>query len=432
VSATVSAAGSDGVRPTDDQGGPGRGGFGAWFAGLGRGQRAGVLVVAGVVALNLGVVSVRSLVGGGDPGGPVSSSFSTGDQGMEAYADLLAGAGRTVARQRDRVGRSDLPEGATVVVADPEELAEPEVSAIVAHVRGGGRLVALGAGSEPLVQALLGPDVRHEVGRPVRRLEVWVPVPDVGPARSLAGDAGGRWAGPVGLPVAGSGDRPSVVVADVGNGRVVAVADAGPLRNDHLAEADDAAFGLAVAGGGDRPVVFVESAHGFAVQGWDAVPPSWKWALAGLVVALAAGVWWAASRLGPPEPERRELRPPRVDHVEAVAAGLDRVTLDLAEVTAPLAASARADLAVLLGEPADASAAVLHAAADRAGVDPHVVELLVTPPVDLDSALAVGSLAAARQRAALGVADPGTVAATSRPPDPEPARPDPPDPGATS
>ena len=53
-----------------------------------RGQRVVVGVVALLVAVNVGLAGLRSLVGG-EPGGPVSSSFSTGADGLEGYADLL-------------------------------------------------------------------------------------------------------------------------------------------------------------------------------------------------------------------------------------------------------------------------------------------------------------------------------------------------------
>lgn len=147
---------------------------------------------------------------------------------------------------------------------------------------------------------------------------------DVGAARELAGDRGGGLlaTGPL-VPVAGAGTRPTVLVGAVGEGRVVALADAGPLQNVSLGQADNAAFALAAAGDRDRPVVFVESVHGYGASGLDAVPAAWKWAAAGLVVALLAGLWAAGTRFGPAEPGARALRPPRRDHVEAVAAGLD-------------------------------------------------------------------------------------------------------------
>ncbi|MCU1499094.1 MAG: hypothetical protein JWM47_3047, partial [Acidimicrobiales bacterium] len=88
----------------------------------------------------------------------------------------------------------------------------------------------------------------------------------------------------------------------------------------------------------------------------------------------------------------------RRDHVEAVAADLDRVTASPGQAAEPLARAARVALADRLGVAADASPAVLHAAAERAGVQPGEIDLLGTPQLDLTAALAVGELAARRQQ----------------------------------
>ncbi len=300
-----------------------------WWNRLPRGQRVLVGVIALVVAVNVGLAGVRSLVGG-EPGGPVSSSFSTGADGLEGYADLLRAEGHAVTRLRTPPGPRDLPSSATVVLADPKQLGQAEVDALGAFLRGGGRLVLAGAATEPIVAAAAGRPVTH-VDVAARDLRVWVPSTATGSARDLAGDRGGRWrdVGPL-VPVAGSdghdgaGAGAAVVAGPAGPGEVVALADASLLHNTNLARADNAAFGLGLAGADGRPVVFLESVHGFGQEGADAVPDSWKRALAGAAIALLVGVWSAAARFGPPEPQRRELRPPRRDHVDAVAAALDQ------------------------------------------------------------------------------------------------------------
>jgi len=285
-------------------------------------------------------------------------------------------------------------------VVDPERLTATEAEDLARFVSTGGRLVLGGEASGALLAGLTGTPVSWRGGDPVERLRVWLPLDGTGSARDLAGDDGGRWTdvGPL-LPVAGSASGPAIVVADVGAGRVVALADTRPLQNDALGQADNAALALAAAGDEDRPVVFVESVHGFAAAGLDAVPSSWKWAAAGTGVALLAGLWSAGARVGPPEPTRRHLRPPRRAHVDAVAAGLDRVTSSPAEVVAPLVVASRSALTDQLGLAPDASPGVLHAAAERGVVDGRVVALVVEPVDDLDRALAVGALAARRQRA---------------------------------
>lgn len=298
----------------------------SWWSGLPRGQRVVVAVVAFLVAANVGLAGVRSLVGG-EPGGPASSSFSTGGDGLEGYADLLRAEGHPVTRLRTAPGPGDLPPSATVVLADPAQLGRAELDALAGFLADGGRLVLAGAANEAILAGATGHEVTYADG-PAGDLRVWVPSTVTGTAQELAGDRGGRWrdVGPL-VPLAGGtggADGAAVVAGPAAGGEVVALADTSLLHNANLARADNAAFGLGLAGAEGRPVVFLESVHGFGGSGADAVPDSWKRALAGAALALLVGVWSAAARFGPPEPQRRDLRPPRRDHVDAVAAALDQ------------------------------------------------------------------------------------------------------------
>lgn len=296
-----------------------------WWTGLGRGQQA-LLAVVGLAALvNLSLSTVRSLTGG-DPGGPASSSFSTGGDGLEGYADLVEAEGHPVARLRDGLGAADEPLDGTIVVVDPGPSVAGDVEQLARFVAGGGHLVLAGEGTTELLAGLTGAPVTWVGGAAVDRLDVWLAVASTGSARELAGDGGGRWEGlgPL-VPVAGADGAAAVVIADVGEGRVTALADARPLQNAHLGEADNASLGLALAGPARSPVTFLEPARRSG-RGLAAVPPGWKWAATGLAVTVALGLWSAGARAGPPEPRARALAPPRRDHVDAVAAGLDRVT----------------------------------------------------------------------------------------------------------
>jgi len=304
----------------------------SWWDGLGKGQRIAVVVLALVVGFNLVLASVR-MITGGEPGGPVSSSFSTGGDGLEGYADLLRDAGHPVTRLRSKTATSDLPTDATVVVADPQKLTRSEGLALLRFVHGGGRLVVTGRAGAALVAAATSSSIGYDGMERSDRVPVWVPADDTGAAHELAGDRGGRWvdAGPL-LPLAGDDQGPSIVSADVGQGHVVAVADTAMLQNSQLGQADNAALGLALAGTPKRPVIFVESVHGYASAGLKSVPSSWKWATLGLAVALAIGLWSFGTRFGPPEPQQRDFPPPRRDHVEAVAAALDQAGADTVAV----------------------------------------------------------------------------------------------------
>jgi hypothetical protein len=353
--------------------------MGRWWARLTIPQRVLVAVLGGLVAVAVAGNAIGALVGGA-PGGPASSSFSTGGDGLRAWSDLLERRGVDVVRRRDQPGAGDLRADDVVVLADPGEVGSALGRVLDDHLRAGGRLVVVGPSGADAAAALVGSplDATSGLGPAVP----WVPVPEVGGVGRLAATLGrvapaGRWVG-----VAGDArGRAVVAVADRGRGRVVALADAALVDNQGLATADDAALALAVVGPSPHRVVFLESVHGFASEGLDALPASWRWAFGGLVVALVVGLWWAAPRFGPPEPARRELRPPRVDHVEALAADLGRVVVDDAEVVAPLV--------------------------DALGERPGGV-------AGAADALAVGQRAAARQRARRGPPPVATVP-TDRP-----------------
>jgi hypothetical protein len=317
-----------------------------WWARRTVPQRILLAVAGGLLALAVIANALGGLVGG-DPGGPASSSFSTGSDGLQGWASLLERRGVHVVQRRDAPGEGDLRVGDAVVLADPgPDLDEGLVWRLAAFVRAGGRLVAVGPSGADAAAAIAGAPL--DVGGGAGAARAWVPVPETAGVRALAPgaarlDPSGPW-----VPVAGDDrGRAVVVVASVGAGRVVVLADAALGDNTGLALADDAALALAVVGAPDR-VVFLESVHGFGATGLAALPSSWKWAFAGLVAALVLGLWSAAARFGPPEADRRVLRPPRVDHVEAIAADLGRVVRTEAEAVAPLARAVGVDPAQVL------------------------------------------------------------------------------------
>ena len=291
----------------------------AWWSSLGRAQRVVAVVVTLVVGVNVVLAGLGDVVPS-SPGGPSSSAYGTASDGLAAYADLLERSGHEVTRLRRTVGPADLPVGATAVVADPTRLSEAEGAALGRFVVDGGRVLVSGASSASLVEAFTGRPAHFDAVEGGARVQVWVPTTFTGSALTLEGDRGGRWSdyGSL-LPLAGADGRATLLTATVGRGRLLALADTAPLLNANLDRADNASLGLALAGPG-RPVVFVESVHGFESGGLGAVPSGWKWAAAGLAVALLLGLWAAGTRLGPPEPTVRVLRPPRADYVDAVAA----------------------------------------------------------------------------------------------------------------
>jgi hypothetical protein len=182
----------------------------------------------------------------------------------------------------------------------------------------------------------------------------------------------GSWRGGAGIL---GGARPIAAVADVGAGRVVLLADASPLQNRYLGRADDAAFALRIAGAPSRRVVFLETYHGYGrSSGVAAIPTRWRIALLFAVLAFLVFMFSRVRRFGPPEAESRELPPPRVEYVDALAATLAR-TRD-ADALAPLRADVRRRVTARAGLPADAGDDAVAAAATRLGFAPDEVTAL--------------------------------------------------------
>jgi hypothetical protein len=159
-----------------------------------------------------------------------------------------------------------------------------------------------------------------------------------------AGEAAWRDAGS-GVPLLGSADGALLVAAQAGRGRVLALADASPLQNRLLGEADNARLALGLAGARGTPVAFVESVHGYGVvEGVRALPVAARAALALLLVAALLLVLARGRRLGPPEEDGRAAAPPRSLYVESLGAVLAR-TRDPAGAAEPLQDAARWRLA---------------------------------------------------------------------------------------
>jgi hypothetical protein len=248
----------------------------------------------------------------------------------------------------------------------------------------------------PLVQDVVDPRIRW---RPegLRTLAALSPVTEAAGVVQVHADGRGSWRDPgPALPFLGGSGRVVAVVADVGEGRVVALADASPLHNRHLDEADDAALALGTAGEPGRRVVFEEAVHGYGSGGASVLPANWSRALLTATIAVLLLMWTAARRLGPPEQPDRELPPARRQYVDALAVSLSR-TGEPAAALAHLQRRARSDLALRLGLAADAGRAEVLAAARRVGIPEHDVAALFDAPGGADEVIAVGR-AAARQR----------------------------------
>lgn len=355
-----------------------------------RGRRWPLIVVAA-----LGALGLLNLAGFGlerylnEPGGPAGSSFSTGPDGLAAYADLLRGEGRAVRRLREAPADENLDPRASLVMIEPGGLAANEARALRRFVERGGRLVAGGRDPEQWLEPLLDrPPEWSESGE--QRARALVPVAETAGV-ALAGAAGiGSWRRAGGtLPALGRADLALLSVAAPGRGHIALLADPSPLANRLLAVADNAALGLALAGEPSRPVVFVESVHGFGATGLGALPASWRFALAGLGVAALVLMASRARRLGPPVHAESDLPPPRSDYAYALAGVLAR-TGRPAEAAEPLRAEARSRLRARAGLEPDAQEPALRAAARRAGLSPEETDAVAGELRGERGALAAG------------------------------------------
>jgi hypothetical protein len=355
--------------------------------------------VAAVIGLNLLIAMVNLATGGSAPGGPTSSSYATGDDGLAAYAELLTRRGHPVERLRTSLDRAELDPSATLVLADPQPLTAVEARVVATFVAAGGRLIAAGSSAAPLVAALAGEEIDWEAAE-VGEARPLAPVPETAAIGTVETGGRGAWArAGAALPVLGDDNDVLALVAPVAGGRLVALADASPLQNRFLARADNAAFGLAAAGGAGRPVRFAEAQHGYGRgTGLRAVPARWRWAVVGGFLAAVVWMWSRGRRLGPPDELERVEAPARRAYVEAMAAALAR-TRQPDVAIAPLQERARRRLAERAGLPGDASNEVLrHAAVQQIGMSEADVDAVLRPCRTTADVIAVGRVAAALGR----------------------------------
>jgi len=339
-------------------------------------------LVALVVAL---VVGVNVLFSGPDAvDGPRSSSYATTPTGTAALAALFERDGRRVRRVRAPLEERLPPADATAFVLDPVRLNGDEAATLGRFVRRGGRLVAAGRGVERLASELRAGAPTAEGDAP-RTLRVAAPAPETAGVREVWGSGERAWldAGRA-LPLLAADGRIGALALDAGRspeagaGRLLLLADAGPLQNRALAEADNAALALGLAGPPGTGVAFVESVHGYAeVTGVSAIPGRWVLAVAGLALAALLFGWARGRRFGPPELSHRELDPPRRAYVEALAASLAR-TKDRASAAAPVRSAARVALARRSGLGAEADTAQWRRAAEQLGLPGDEVAALTS------------------------------------------------------
>jgi hypothetical protein len=351
--------------------------------------RLAVVVLALLVVVNIALQLLDSTTRGADETAPDSSSFSTGSTGVAAWAELLRRNGRATDELRGSLADESLSPDATLVVLEPDHIDDDEARGVRTFVERGGRLVTAGVSAGSLLRELFE-EAPTWSGIGVRRARPEAPAPEVAGIEEIVAAGKGTWSN-VGDTEAILGGEQGVLatVADVGDGSVVMLADASPLQNRLLDQADNAAFALQITRDSGR-VEFAEGEHGYGdASGLAAIPSRWKWAIAGLAVAGLVGAIAVGRRLGPPEDSARDLPPPRRAYVDAVAEALAR-TRRPAAALAPLQDAVRARLARRAGLGPDAAEPELRAAATRLGWEAPEIDAVFGPVAGDDGALAVG------------------------------------------
>jgi hypothetical protein len=224
-----------------------------------------------------------------------------------------------------------------------------------------------------------------------------VPVPETEGVDSVVGGEVGSWTTDgASLPALADGGRSLLSIARGGNGRVLLLASAGPLQNGQLARADNARLGVALAGSKSRRIVFAESYHGYGESsGLGAIPAPWKVAVSLAVLAAIVLMVARGRRFGPPEPDARELSPPRRDYVDALATTMAR-TRDRTNAADALRTRARAIL--VQDDLADSDLDGLAQRAEGAGLVKQQARSLVRSPGNDVELVAAGQALAALER----------------------------------
>ena len=321
----------------------------------------GVIVLVGLLLV---VGLLRSASEPSPTDGPAGSTYSTMPDGAAAFATLLEQNGYDVEHWRvSLTTRPPLPTD-VVVVVNGNLLDVDDSATLVSHLESGGRVVTVG--NTWLAGILESPPSGFEPT--TKTSTALLPFGGFDSVEQAQGTVIWAESGSM-LPVVGNQNGTLAAIQYIGQGQLVAIADASVVSNAGLSQVDNALLGVLAVGAPGTTVKFIEYLHGFEQPaGLAALPTRWKQAL--MVLALAGLVWLLAHarRLGPPQQVERALPPPRAAYVDAVAATLAAGKSDVA--TAPLQRQIEVELA-RRGADLGSSTDVIDVAI-RSGVDPEV------------------------------------------------------------
>ncbi|MEJ7876962.1 MAG: DUF4350 domain-containing protein, partial [Solirubrobacterales bacterium] len=289
----------------------------------------------------------------------------------------------------------------TAFLIAPGSLTAADANALNKLAEDGGRVVVAGDPGDEGLSRLLRTEAEIGDGTGSRALAPLTPSDETAGVTSIE-SPGSQVVSPAGsaLPIAGAAGEAGVVATDVGEGRVIVVADNSILENSQLLLTGNARFALNLAGEDGREVQLVEAVRTPPGSGLSALPGAWGWGGAGLILAGLALAWARGRRIGPVELASRPLPPPRRQYVDAMAGALLRTREPRAAIT-PLREAARDLLARRAGLPHDASDTQLREAAVGAGLEPAEVEAVSGQVGDGAMLAAAGAVAKLSRRQTL-------------------------------
>lgn len=337
------------------------------------------LIVAAlvIVVANLLNLAARTLSGGQVVEGPAGSSYASTALGVLAWQELLDAVDIPTGRLEQSIKPGLLSAGTTLVILEPGfwQPGDVELEALRRFLHDGGRLVLGGWIGDDVIESLGAIAPLRSFSGPTTSTVI-SPDPETAGVTSIAGPGLGSFTDLVGATaLMGGGGAATLLTQPVGDGTIIHLADAEIVSNGYIGEADNAILAVNLAGG--RTVIFNEYVHGYGADGLFAIlPQRWRWVL--WLLGAAIVVWMVAvgRRLGPPEPEHRDLAPERGRYVDSLGALMARSKQPDA-ATEMIRIVARRNLARRAGLPVDASNDQLRAAATALGLEPAETDALL-------------------------------------------------------
>lgn len=350
----------------------------------------------GLVALVLAAIVFGSLGSSSERREASRASVDEGASGFSAWVALLEEAGVEVVRRTSPPSAGDLDPGATMVALDTGPLTEADGRALQTFVARGGRVVAGGEMPSATVEAIADAAPRRfapDASAPQRPL---VPALETRGVRAVSAAGPFRWksAGPA-LPVLGDGSGPLLISRGLGDegGEVALLADSSALTNAQLDRDSNALFAVNLAIADDRRrVEFVEVVDAGVLsgdEGFGALPDSWAWGFAGLVLAGLVLVASRLRRLGPPVEEPTAGGAARIGYVDSMASLLAR-SGSLGSATDPVRRAARQRIAERAGIPDSGGGDMLAEQARRIGIPADEAAALTAEGDDPEASIKAG------------------------------------------